>query len=61
MEEKECKDQKKMEIRRRRSMPDQGSCLRIEWATLSRLAAVEGKGLAAVVRNSLEMRRKEKE
>ena len=60
IEGKEWKDQKRLKMRKKASMPEKGKWFSTELATLSDSVAVEEKRLAAATKNLLEVRRKPK-
>ena len=45
MKGKECKDQERLKMCRRKSMSERGRCFCMGWATLSEPVAVDGRGL----------------
>ena len=51
MEAKECKDQERLKMCRRKSMPKRGRCFSVRQATLSELVAVDENRFVAAGRN----------
>ena len=61
MEGKECEDQERLKMWRRKSMPERGRCFSMGYATLSGPVAVDEERLEAAARNSAGEKGEQKE
>ena len=57
MEGKECKDQERLKMSKRKSMPERGRCFSMKYRTLAGPVAVDEERFVAAARNSMKEKR----